>query len=159
MAAPTPSRPDMPGYGIAPPGGGEGLLPWSWAEERLTASHGYWLASTRHDGRPHAAPVWAIWMDGAVWFSTGVRSAKARNLAADPRCTITTESTIEAVIVDGTAARVDPHPAAVITAYEAKYSMGFPPGEPLYRVEPARAFAFIDEGERFTATATRWTFS
>lgn len=159
MTAPTPSRPDLPGYGIAPPDGGEGLLSWSWAEERLAASHGYWVATTRHGGRPHATPVWAVWFDGAVWFSTGSRTAKARNLAADPRCTITTESSTAAVIVEGTATLVDPHPSAVGSAYEAKYSMGFPPGGPLYRVAPDRAFAFIDEGDRFTATATRWVFT
>ncbi|MFG1646895.1 hypothetical protein ACGFMK_42015 [Amycolatopsis sp. NPDC049252] len=33
----------MPGYGIA--AAGEGLLPWSWADERLRASHDFWLAT------------------------------------------------------------------------------------------------------------------
>lgn len=48
---PTPSRPHMPGYGL--PNGSEGLMPWSWAEERLQGSHNYWLATVRPDGRPH----------------------------------------------------------------------------------------------------------
>ena len=37
-----------------------GMLPWSWAEERLTRSHDYWCATTWPDGRPHVMPVWAV---------------------------------------------------------------------------------------------------
>ncbi|MCR6486010.1 hypothetical protein M8542_24585 [Amycolatopsis sp. OK19-0408] len=36
MAGPRADRPHLPGYGIA--AGPAGLLPWSWAEERLRAS-------------------------------------------------------------------------------------------------------------------------
>ena len=35
----------MPGYGVQPATEGTGLLPWSWAEERLTAAHEYWVAT------------------------------------------------------------------------------------------------------------------
>jgi hypothetical protein len=148
----------MAGYGLAPADGGEGLLPWSWAVERLTASHGYWLATTGPDGRPHAAPLWAVWHDGAIWFSTGGSTRKVRNLATEPACTVTTESTTEAVIVEGRAGRSDWKTSGVLQIYAAKYGTGFPTSEPVYRVEPHRAFGFIDEGDRFGATATRWTF-
>lgn len=52
---PTSSRP----YGF--PGGPEGLLPWSWAEQRLTGSHNYWLATIRQDSRPHLMVIWGLW--------------------------------------------------------------------------------------------------
>jgi hypothetical protein len=42
---PVASRPHMPGYGLLGPDQGSGLLPWSWAEERLSASHDYWVAT------------------------------------------------------------------------------------------------------------------
>ena len=58
---PSTSRPHMPGYGIAGPREGSGLLPWSWAVQRLTASHDYWLATVCPDGRPHVMPVWGVW--------------------------------------------------------------------------------------------------
>lgn len=148
----------MPGYDLQPADGGEGLLPWSWAMERLSASHGYWVATTRPNGKPHAAPVWAVWHIGALWFSTGARTQKARNLAAKPACTVTTESTVEAVVLEGWAELVTGEADDVLAVYKAKYAMGYPASEPLYRVEPHRAFGFIDEGERFAATATRWTF-
>jgi PPOX class probable F420-dependent enzyme len=158
MPTPTATRPHIPGYGIAPADEGEGLLPWSWAEERLAASRGYWVATTRPDGRPHCTPVWGVWVDGAVWFSAGAKTVKARNLAADPRCSVTVESSVQAVIVEGRVELSDPHPQAVIDRYEAKYPMGFPPGEPLYRLAPEMVLAFIDEGDRFGTTATRWRF-
>ena len=80
MMTPIASRPYMPGYGVEPPDGGMGLLPWSWAEERLIASHEYWLATVRPDGRPHLMPVWGVWSDGSLWFSSSEGSRKARNL-------------------------------------------------------------------------------
>jgi hypothetical protein len=54
---PRASRPYMPGYGIQGPDEGSGLLPWSWAEQRLTASRNYWVTSLWPDGRPHSMPL------------------------------------------------------------------------------------------------------
>jgi hypothetical protein len=60
----------MPGYGTLPEGEGGGLLPWSWAEERLVRSHDFWLATVTPDGAPHLMPVWAVWHEGRLWFSS-----------------------------------------------------------------------------------------
>jgi hypothetical protein len=70
----------MPGYGIKPAADGTGLLPWSWAEERLISSRDFWLASTSPDGEPHLMPVWAVWLAGALWFSSSNDSRKARQV-------------------------------------------------------------------------------
>jgi hypothetical protein len=51
------------------------------------ASH-YWLATTRPDGRPHVAAVGIVWDDGRFYMSSGARTQKSRNLARDPRCTV-----------------------------------------------------------------------
>ena len=59
-------RPFMPGYGVLPADQGSGLLPWAEAERRLTASHDFWCATVRPDGRPHVMPVWGVWLDGAA---------------------------------------------------------------------------------------------
>ena len=40
-----PTAPHMPGYGIAGPDAG--LLPWSWAEERLCDAWRYWVVTSR----------------------------------------------------------------------------------------------------------------
>lgn len=86
-AEPVARRPRFPtGYGIATDD--EGLLPWSWAEERLEKARNYWIATAGASGAPHAMPVWALWVDGAVVFSTSPESRKGRNLARDPRVAV-----------------------------------------------------------------------
>ena len=67
MKLPLVSRPFMPGYGIAAADEGSGLLPWSWAAQRLTSAQNYWVASIRPDsGAPHAMPVWGMWDDSEL---------------------------------------------------------------------------------------------
>jgi len=65
-------------------------IPTSWAKvrRRLEQARNYWIVTSRPDGRPHAAPVWGVWLDGRLWFSTSPASVKARNLAADPRVVV-----------------------------------------------------------------------
>src|SRR4051794_16710488 len=103
---PRASRPDMKEYGVRPPDEGTGLLPWTWAVERLTAPHDYWVATVWPDGRPHVTPVWGAWMADGVWFSCAPGSRKSRNLGADPRCTVTTDDAKQPVVLNGTAVRV-----------------------------------------------------
>ena len=44
------------------------------------------LAVTLPSGRPTVTPVWFVWEDdGVLRFNTGIDTAKARSLAADPR--------------------------------------------------------------------------
>ena len=59
-----------------------------WADVTRVARRGsrnYWVCTTRADGRPHAMPVWGLWIDDAVWFSTDPTSIKGRNLRGPPR--------------------------------------------------------------------------
>jgi pyridoxamine 5'-phosphate oxidase-like protein len=153
----------MPDYGVQPAGEGTGLLPWSWAVERLTKSHDYWVATVRPDGRPSVSPVWGGWRDDALWFSCAHASRKSRNLANDPRCTITTDNAFEPVIVEGVAAMVTDHEEiAAFTAagnakYEVDYSVEFFAANALYRVAPTVVFGLL-EGD-FTGSPTRWSFS
>jgi hypothetical protein len=60
----------MPGYGVLPADQGSGLLPWSWALERLRNARNYWLTTVWPDGRPHVMPVWAVWLDRAPETAT-----------------------------------------------------------------------------------------
>src|SRR5260370_42554624 len=99
----TSARPYMPGYGLLPAGEGTGLLPWSWAEERLKSSRNYWLVSCWPDGRPQAMPVWGVGHEGPVWVSSSKPSRKARNLTANPRWIVQTEDADNPGVVEGTA--------------------------------------------------------
>ena len=168
MIDPTPTRPHMPGYGIA--SGDDGLLTWAWAEDRLRRSHDYWLATARPDGRPHVMPVWGAWFSGSVWFSSDVGSRKGRNLATSPRCSVTTDDALEPVIVEGDAELVTNR--EVIAEFAAnlrqKYEAEWQPtytvdffdatlgGGGTYRVRPTWAFGLVSA--EFASTPTRWTF-
>ena len=113
----------MPGYGTLPATEGSGLLPWSWAEERLIRSHDFWLATVTPQGAPHLMPVWAVWLSGRLWFSSANGSRKARNLSADARCTVSTDNPLEPVVVQGRAERISGagELRAMLAAENAKY--------------------------------------
>jgi hypothetical protein len=158
-AQPRASRPYMPGYGILDENSGKGLLPWSWALERLLPSRNYWLSTTRPDGRPHSMPVWGVWLGNLFYFSTGRESRKAKNLAATPWCVVCPDRSQEAVVVEGAVEEVAAFPE-FFKAYKEKYDFdmeaaGMSDG-PFYVVRPTVAFGLT---EGLAEVATRWTFS
>jgi pyridoxamine 5'-phosphate oxidase-like protein len=154
----------MPGYGVREPDAGTGLLPWSWAVKRLEESHDYWVATTWPGRPPHVMPVWGVWRDGAIWFSSGLRSRKARNLARDARCTVTTDDALNPVVVQGMTSRVTDLTGvqafvdAVNVKYDTDYGIDFfdPELNRVYRVEPTWAFGLLQDD--FEGSPTRWTF-
>jgi hypothetical protein len=150
----------MPAYGIVPADEGEGLLPWSWAERRLADARTYWIATVRANGAPHVAPVWALWFDDAVVFSTSERSRKAVNFARDARCVVTVEHGDDGVIVEGVVTEHDAdRRAAYSAAYAQKYDFDMDEiPDRLFAVLPHVVFGFIASESRFSKTATRWTF-
>lgn len=161
---PVASRPHMPGYGLLGPNQGTGLLPWSWAEERLRDSHDYWVATVWPDGHPHLMPVWAVWHDGSLWFSSSKASRKAANLAVRPRCTIATDKALEPVVIEGDAGVVSDPPTLqlVLDLENAKYHTDYsiemldPAVNVCLRVRPRWAFGLAEDD--FTGSPTRWVF-
>lgn len=90
----------------------EGATPRPWSEVRgvLGEAEIFWLSTVRRDGRPHVTPLPAMWLDGALHFCTGPEEQKAKNLAANPQCVLTTgtdrfQSGLD-VVVEGQAVRV-----------------------------------------------------
>jgi hypothetical protein len=162
MTEPTATRPYMPGYGIAGPLEGRGLLPWGWAEERLVQSHDYWVATVRPDGRPHVMPVWAVWSEAAAWFSSSPQSRKTRNIAAHPHAVITTDNPLQPVIVEGVVdlvvenEAIERFTAEVNAKYRTDITVDFFSENACFRLEPRRVFG-LDEAD-FTGTPTRWAF-
>lgn len=148
------SRAAFPGYGITTDA--EGMLPWSWAVERLAVAHNYWVATASGERGPHAMPVWGLWREEAFVFSTGTTSRKARNLAADPRIVVHLESGDEVVLLEGVA---EPAEAtiAVVDEYEAKYAFRPEVGvDGWYRVRPSRAYGWRERD--YPQSATRFAF-
>ena|SRR5208337_846173 len=157
---PKADRPFAPGYGIVGAENGKGLLSWAWVARKMKSCRTFWLA-TIHAGRerPHVMPVWGVWLDDAFFFSTGRKSRKGQNLAANPACTITNDDGKEAVIIDGLATQVQDAAALerIATAYKRKYKIDpRSMGEPIFRVQPSRVFGFVEK--TFPQSATRWKF-
>jgi PPOX class probable F420-dependent enzyme len=159
---PRPTAPRIPaGYGVPRDGSGAERLPWRWAVERLVAARCYWVCTTRRDGRPHAAPVWGLWRDGALWFSTDRASQKGRNLVRDGRVAVHLESGDETVILDGAATEERDRAALERFAdeYREKYGFRPDPGSPTAAVFVVRPTSAQTWRERdYPETATRWVF-
>lgn len=87
-------------------------IPWERAASQFEQRdfHGgrgtYWLSTTCPDGRPHAAGVLGVWMDGAFYFASGARTLKTRNLEANPRCAVSASLPDLDVVIEGRAKRV-----------------------------------------------------
>ncbi|HKN94463.1 MAG TPA: pyridoxamine 5'-phosphate oxidase family protein [Thermoleophilaceae bacterium] len=158
---PVPSRPGIdPGYGIGRGGSAPGeLLPWERVEQWLEAARNYWVSTTRPDGRPHAKPVWGLWLDGRVLFSTDPNSVTGRNIAAGSPVQIHLESGDEVAILDGDLEWPDDPDllARAVDAYEKKYGIRFDPapGEtPFMALRPGKILSW--EEADYPETATRW---
>ena len=154
----------MPGYGLRPAGEGTGLLPWSWAEEKLTSSRNYWVVTVWPDGRPQAMPVWGMWHDGTFWFSSSKPSRKSKNLLADPRCVVTTEDTQNPMVLEGIARLITAREEleTLLSLENAKYSTNYgidmldPVTSSSFRISPLWAFGL--QMDDFSGSPTRWDF-
>lgn len=166
-----------------------GLAPLDWArlvarlERGVTQApgtggpdrHTCWLATIDDDGSPHVTGIGALWVDGAFWFETGERTRKGRNLARDPRCSLSVATADFDLTVKGEAHRVtdsatvaamaqrwaaEGWPAQpdetgeALTAEFSAPSAGPPPWA-VYRLHPSKAIALGITGD---GGATRWTF-
>ena len=64
--------------------------PWEVALEQVIDADTFWLSTVRPDGRPHVTPLIAVWHGEAIWFTTGPDERKAKNLAENSSCILTT---------------------------------------------------------------------
>lgn len=170
---PTAGRPSsMAEYGV--PDDDEGLLPWSWAAERLAGYRNYWVTTVSRRHTPHSMPVWGVWLDDqpGFYFSFAATSLKARNLSSNPNIVVGGDSTVEVVSLEGVAeplADSDEREAAIegylgkywgdVDEEEVRKMDEFLRGGAFYVVRPRRAFGMIETPEDFGPRATRWTWS
>ena len=163
-----PARKNLDIYGAAP-------IPWSRVLKQLVARSGgtFWLATTNPDGRPHVAGTGALWVEGKVYFVTGARTRKGRNLALNPECVLSVSLAGIDLVIEGTAVRVTDRPTLLRlaeryaaqgwpasvsgTALTAEYSApsAGPPPWNLYVFSPTTAFGVATAEP---SGATRWRF-
>jgi hypothetical protein len=137
--------------------------------------HSTWIATIDADGSPNVNGIGSMWIDGAFVFETARTSRKGRNLARDPRCTISVALDDFDLVVEGEAelvtdpvfvaevarryaehgwpARVDESGTALTADFSAP-SAGPPPWH-VYRVVPKTAMVLstVEPGG-----ATRFVF-
>ena len=153
---------------------GTAATSWTDARQVLADAQLCWITTVRTDGRPHATPLVAVWLDEALHFTTGAGEQKGVNLAANPQVVLATgqnrwDTGLE-VVVEGRAERVtyEAALARLAEAWTAKWdgSRRFEvsdgafrhPGNDdpslVYRVAPEKVLAF-GQG---TFTQTRHRF-
>jgi nitroimidazol reductase NimA-like FMN-containing flavoprotein (pyridoxamine 5'-phosphate oxidase superfamily) len=147
---------------------------WAEARDRLEKAEIYWLSTVRPDGRPHVTPLISVWLEGSLYFCTGESERKAKNLAHNLHCIITTgcNALNEGLdlIVEGDAVQMSDEARLqrVADLYTSKYGkewhftvrngvfLGDDGNEALvYEVTPITAFGFR-KGK--SSSQTRWRF-
>ena len=150
-------------------------MPWAEAEQRMRKGGWFWLASVRPDGAPHVMPLFAAWSGSSLFIASKDTTRKSRNLVADRRCVVTTDTGDMHLIIEGDAARVadDETMEQAADAFRAIYdwptkvtgdqldadygapTSGGPPYD-VFQIVPRKAFGFPTDGESFAPT--RWRF-
>jgi nitroimidazol reductase NimA-like FMN-containing flavoprotein (pyridoxamine 5'-phosphate oxidase superfamily) len=160
---PIAEKPDAPAYASPE----HGTLAWSWARQLLQDARNYWLATVRPDGRPHMMPIWCVWHDNALYFSTDPSSRKARNFLLNAEVAVSTDGAGASVVVEGAVSIVGAYEqrVRVAEAYAAKYGWPMRATEngvafedmetPLYVVTPRIAIGVTDDE---VSKLTRWRF-
>ncbi len=160
---------------------GATATPWHDVVSVLNRAEIFWISTVRADGRPHVTPLPAMWLDGALHFSTGVDEQKARNLARNPNCILTTGTNGYQhgldVVVEGRAERVTNRPMLERLAEVWQSKIGWPYDVveggfrhrtegpqpetadservvPVFAVRPSKVLSF-SRGERFAQTRYR----
>jgi pyridoxamine 5'-phosphate oxidase-like protein len=157
---------------------GNAELAWSRARDALAAATGpdvtYFLGTCRPDGTPHAAGVGALWLAGDVYFTSSPAARKARDLEANPRCTISIRLPGIDLVLEGSAARVTD--AESLERVAAEYRAGGWPtevdgdaftapfnapsaGPPPYHLYRFTAHTIVGVATAEPHGATRWRFT
>jgi hypothetical protein len=63
---------------------------WDETRRALETAELFWISTVRADGRPHVTPLVAVWLDDALYFTTGAAEQKSVNLSGNPRVALTT---------------------------------------------------------------------
>ena len=157
-------------YGLDP-------IPWARALEAIESNEPRaqtpFLATTRPDGRPHVAPLGALWDDGKVYFVSGPGTRKSQNLAHNPSCAVAMSLKGIDLVIEGVAERVTdretlerlakryadqgwaPRVADGAFTHEHSAPSAGPPPWFLYALAPKTVFGVLTDEP---GGATRWRF-
>jgi hypothetical protein len=151
--------------------------PWGTGLEHVIEADTSWITTVRPDGRPHVTPLITVWHDDSIWFTTGPEERKAKNLAENPLCVLTTGRSDLAeggldVVLEGAAEQItdEAELQPIADAFSAKYgtdtwhfvvrdgafSDHVTGGRAIvFRVRPVRGLGFR-KGDTFSQTTWRF---
>lgn len=137
-----------------------GLLPWEHADARLRDARRYWLVTVRADGRPHATPLWGVWLDGAIYFDGSPATTWGRNLSDRPEIALHVEDGADTVILEGRVEDLTTDASLgqrIADAWTAKYGRLAPDAATrgIFRLRPKRARGWSRED---LTDGTGWSF-
>lgn len=123
---------------------------WRTIEARLGREMTIWLATVRADGRPHLAPVWFVWLEGQLYFSTGTHTQKFVNLKGNQSVSLSLPDTSAVIIIEGEAHAADrPTTERLAEYFYNKYEWDFRYDDAvdwrLVEVTPHKILAWGDE--------------
>jgi general stress protein 26 len=67
-------------------------IDWETTRRTLESAELSWISTVRGDGRPHVSPLVTVWLDDALYFTTGPSEQKAKNLEQNTHVVVTTGS-------------------------------------------------------------------
>jgi general stress protein 26 len=140
---------------------GASATDWEQTERVLKQAQLFWITTVRADGRPHVTPLVAVWLESALYFTTGDAEQKGVNLRGNQHVVLMTgrndwDSGLD-VVVEGDATRVTDEDTLrrLATAWTAKWdgSWQFEVGDGVFshpgggealvfKVTPAKVLAF-----------------
>ncbi|MHB8087089.1 MAG: pyridoxamine 5'-phosphate oxidase family protein [Anaerolineaceae bacterium] len=89
---------------------GHDPLPWSRPQDLFAGviffGRPAFLGTVGADGHPRSAAIAALWLEGDVYFTSGEKSRKSRNLAENPACTISASLATIDMVLEGEAIKV-----------------------------------------------------
>ena len=130
---------------------------WRAIEARLGREPTIWVATTRYDGRPHMTPVWFIWYNEKIYFSTGAETQKFINLTSNQSIALALPDPDSVIILEGEAHVADWQTVDVIADhFYHKYEWDFRYDDStdwrLVEVTPYKVLAW---GDGYEAEGTR----
>jgi hypothetical protein len=136
------------------------MLDWPGVEARISAERAYWLATSNPNGSPHVTPMWAVWIEDALYFDGPPTARWARNLIADSRVSMNLQSGADAVIIEGLVDDLETDAALgeqIVAAWMAKYgsaTLPEPVHQGLFRLRPRKVKAWSES----LSDGAVWTF-
>ncbi|MFN2104239.1 MAG: pyridoxamine 5'-phosphate oxidase family protein [Candidatus Promineifilaceae bacterium] len=76
---------------------------WRAMEGRLGRETEIWMATVRHDGRPHLTPMWFVWLNEKIYVSTPSQAQKFINMRHNQSVALSLTDALNVIIIEGEA--------------------------------------------------------